>query len=633
MATQAPSWFDPAKPPLNHLSPDAPVEYIVIGSGAGGGPLACNLAKAGHKVVLFEAGDDDPQTDFPSDVPFSGGSIADDRRISWGYFVRHYANDEQQRRDPNYDSTKDGVWYPRVGALGGCTVHSLMVEMYPSNSDWEYISQITKDPSWKAENMRKYFERFEQCRYAERPGDQGNGPSRHGFDGWQTAEIPDPTIFDNDPNIQSVRKAIAEELGTPGVFELISKGELDPNDWRIVDKREGVYNLTLFTRDGRRYGPRQLIRETKAALPNNLIVKTNSLVTRILFNGKTAIGVEYVTKPRLYRADPNPNPDPNALAQKETLLASREVILSAGTFNSPQILMLSGIGAADELAKHGIPQLVNLPGVGKNLQDRYEITVVTKLKSDFTFADHCTFFQTPDDPCVAAWAQNKGVYTNTGVINVMYLKSKTAQAKGRPDPDLFIFDAPLPFTGYHEGYSQRFTERDKHTWAILKAHTLNNAGTVTLRSTDPRDTPIINFHYFAEGSDTAGEDLASVVDGVEIVRRFNANQHSKEITVEEICPDPNKYGDSSSREVVGQFIADQSWGHHASCTNKIGPREDPMAVVDNNFRVHGTRNLRVVDASVFPRIPGYFILTPIYMISEKASEVILEDAKKTSWRE
>ncbi len=616
--------------PSIQLSPDAPVEYIVIGSGAGGGPLACNLAKAGYKVVLLEAGDDDPQADFPAEVPFFGGSIADDQRISWGYFVRHYANDEKQRRDPNYDPQKDGVWYPRVGALGGCTIHSLMVEMYPSNSDWEYIAEITKDPSWKAQNMRKYFERFEQCRYAQRSQNQGQGkePTRHGFDGWQPSEIPDPSVFDSDANIPSFRQSLAEEVGPPNVFDLLSKKQLDPNDWRIVDQRNGLYNLTLFTRNGHRWGPRQLIRETKAAFPNNLIIKTNSLVTRILFKDKTAIGVEYVTKPRLYRADPNPNPDANALAQKETLLVTREVILSAGAFNSPQILMLSGIGPADELAKHGIPQIVNLPGVGKNLQDRYEITVVTELKSDFTFAQKCTLFQTQDDPCLVDWSQNKGVYTNTGVLNIMFMKSKTAQANGRPDPDLFIFDAPLPFTGYHEGYTRRFTETNKHTWAILKAHTLNNAGTVTLRSKDPRDTPIINFHYFSEGSDSKGEDLASVVDGVEIVRRINANQHSKDITLSEQCPDPNVYGDSSSREVIAQFISDQSWGHHASCTNKIGPREDPMAVVDNKFRVHGTRNLRIVDASVFPRIPGYFILTPIYMISEKASDVILARAKK-----
>lgn len=608
------------------LSPDAPVEYIVIGSGAGGGPLACNLAKAGHKVVLMEAGDDDPQTDFPAAVPFFGGSIGDDQRISWGYFVRHYANDEKQKRDPNYDPQKDGVWYPRVGALGGCTLHSLMVQMYPSNSDWQYIADITQDSSWKPENMRKYFEKLEKCSYVPRPTN-GENPSGHGFDGWQSSEIPDPNVFDNDSNINSVREALTEEIGPVGVFDKIRQKQLDPNDARIVDKRSGLYNLTLYTQNGQRQGPRQLIRETQAAYPNNLIIKTNSLVTRILFQGKTATGVEYVTKPRIYRADPNPNPDPTALDNKETLLASREVILCAGTFNSPQILMLSGIGPADELAKHNIPVLVDLPGVGKNLQDRYEITVVTELKDPYTFAQNCTLFQTQDDPCVIDWAQNKGVYTNTGVLNIMFAKSKTAEANGRPDPDLFIFDAPLPFTGYHEGYSQRFFENNKHTWAVLKAHTLNNAGTVTLRSTDPRDTPLINFHYFAEGSDKNGEDLNSVIDGVEIMRRINGNPNVSNITVREECPRPEVYGDSNSREVLGEFISDQSWGHHASCSNKMGPRSDRMAVVDSKFRVHGTNNLRIVDASVFPRIPGYFILTPIYMISEKASDEILAATK------
>jgi choline dehydrogenase len=154
---------------------------------------------------------------------------------------------------------------------------------------------------------------------------------------------------------------------------------------------------------------------------------------------------------------------------------------------------------------------------------------------------------------------------------------------------------------------------------VLKAHTRNRAGTVKLRSADPRDTPEINFHYFTEGSDIEGEDLASVVNGVEFVRRINA--HIADIS-QEVIPGSTV----RSREEIIKFAEAEAWGHHASCTNKIGPKNDPMAVVDSEFR-HGTRNLRVVDASVFPRVPGYFIVTPIYMISEKASDVILASAE------
>jgi choline dehydrogenase len=213
----------------------------------------------------------------------------------------------------------------------------------------------------------------------------------------------------------------------------------------------------------------------------------------------------------------------------------------------------------------------------------------------------------------------QGIYTSTGAFGAMLRKSPTAKAAKRRDPDLFIFGAAARFTGYFPGYSfiDIAGHDNQYTWAILKGHTLNRAGTVKLRSADPRDTPLINFHYFDEGSDAKLEDLAAVVDGVEFVRKINARV--ADISKGEVLPGPAV----QSREQIAEFVRNQAWGHHASCTNKIGPRQDPMAVVDGDFKVHGTRNLRVVDASVFPRIPGYFILAPIFMISEKATDAIL----------
>jgi choline dehydrogenase len=303
--------------------------------------------------------------------------------------------------------------------------------------------------------------------------------------------------------------------------------------------------------------------------------------------------------------------------------ASREVIVSAGTYNTPQLLKLSGIGPAHELRSHGIPTLVDLPGVGANLQDRYEVGVVTNLTSDFQYLAGCTFGN-GDDPCYAAWLQGKGPYTGFGAAGGVMLKSETAKDAGRPDPDILIAIALTRFTGYYHGYSTLDlagpNASHQMTWVILKAHTLNRAGTVKLRSADPRDTPLIDFHYFEEGTDKKGEDLSSLVDAIEFARGANARIAS--ITNGEVLPGPQV----KSREEIAQFVRDQAWGHHASCTCKIGPRTDPMAVVDHEFRVHGTRNLRVVDASVFPHIPGYFILMPIYIVSEKAADVILRDA-------
>jgi len=213
------------------------------------------------------------------------------------------------------------------------------------------------------------------------------------------------------------------------------------------------------------------------------------------------------------------------------------------------------------------------------------------------------------DRCFTAWRGGKGAYTSNGAVVAII-----------PRADLFIFGLPARFQGYHPGYSRELArQRNVFTWAILKAHTQNTAGTVALRSPDASDVPDIDFRYFDEGSAGADEDLDAVVWGIEFVRRM---AHRSGIVAAELVP-----GDSvATREELREFVRTHAWGHHASCTCKIGRDDDPMAVLDGRFRVRGARNLRVVDASVFPRIPGYFIVTPTYMISEKASDAVLADA-------
>jgi choline dehydrogenase len=156
---------------------------------------------------------------------------------------------------------------------------------------------------------------------------------------------------------------------------------------------------------------------------------------------------------------------------------------------------------------------------------------------------------------------------------------------------------------------------------VLKAHTRNNAGTVTLRSSDPRDTPEVNFRYFDEGSDTSGEDLDGVVEGIKFVRQMTRALKSEEIIAEEELPGSQVQSDAELRD----YVRNNAWGHHASCTCAIGAKEKG-GVLTSDFKVHGTRGLRVVDASVFPRIPGFFIVSAVYMIGEKAADVILGDS-------
>ena len=156
------------------------------------------------------------------------------------------------------------------------------------------------------------------------------------------------------------------------------------------------------------------------------------------------------------------------------------------------------------------------------------------------------------------------------------------------------------------------------TWAILKGHTKNHAGTVKLKSSDPRDTPEINFKYFHDENNGMTEDLNAVFAGLKIARQMNNRIGSKYIK-SEIYPGQEIQDERDLKSWIGK----ESWGHHASCTNKMGAASDPMAVVDSQFKVHGIQGLRIVDASVFPDIPGLFIMLPTMMMSEKAKEIIL----------
>jgi choline dehydrogenase-like flavoprotein len=284
--------------------------------------------------------------------------------------------------------------------------------------------------------------------------------------------------------------------------------------------------------------------------------------------------------------------------------------------------MLSGIGPKQELEQHGIEVRVDLPGVGKNLQDRYEVGVVNRMNFDEWHIFEGAKFGA-SDPQFAEWEKNKqGPYITNGSVLSMFKRS----APERALPDLFCVAFLGRFQGYFPNYSKLFAEGLNYlTWAVLKAHTNNRAGEVTLRSKDPLEPPEINFHYFEEGTEDSQQDLDSVVDGIRFVRKLTAPMIRQGSIAEEVMPGKDIETDEQLRE----FVRSHAWGHHASCSCAIGPLEE-NGVLDSSFRVHGTKGLRVVDASVFPRIPGFFIVSAVYMIGEKAADVILADARSKS---
>jgi choline dehydrogenase len=386
----------------------------------------------------------------------------------------------------------------------------------------------------------------------------------------------------------------------------------DPNDWRSVRRNAfGIRYLPLTTSDHQRFGSRERLLDIAARYPEKLHIELDALASRIIFDADDrAVGVEYLKGKNLYRACDQTTGDSG---QRRQVGATREVILCGGAFNTPQLLMLSGIGPKSELARHGIKARVDLPGVGANLQDRYEVSVVHRMRECMADAE----FARGDRQFVEWQKHRKGIYATNGGLLTVIKNSRDQKAL----PDLFCMSLLARFEGYFPGYSKLISgSHDFVSWVILKAHTHNRAGTVKLRSADPRDPPDINFRYFDEG-DGADRDLRAVVDGIKFVRAISAGLKKEKLIAKEELPGDNVQSDDDLKE----FVRSNAWGHHASCSCAIGSRQNG-GVLSSDFRVHGTRGLRVVDACVFPRIPGYFIVSAVYMIGEKAADVILSDA-------
>ncbi len=714
----------------------SPFDFIIVGAGAGGGPLACRLAEAGHKVLLIEAGPDPKDAGVVHDAPLFHGAATEDPALSWSFSVRHFADDNRQKNDHKYDSTQDpaagasgkgGIFYPRSTGLGGCTGHHAMIVIRPNDRDWEQIAELTNDESWRAKYMQPYFARFERCLYLDEYRgflvklfglfsraafafmafinprsalDRGG----HGDKGWQ------PTSFIAPRLIQSILKtdALFAKVLIQSAFKVIEGNSrftaflkrllimfgfvrsFDPNDrGSRADSAEGVFLIPAGigganiqdengnSLRGRRAGVREFILNTRAAHPDRLVIAKCFHVTRVLFDHATpprAIGVEGAQGEYLYAAcarekrraaseDRRSYFVRHEASTDEKWQAVGEVILCGGSFNTPQLLLLSGVGdfrhinEINQRARANEPKItprVNLPGVGTNLQDRYEVGVVSEMQTDFKSLETLSFNPASnDDKLLQQWKETRdGLYaTNGGTVAIV---QRSSAADG-PEPDLFTFGAPAAFRGYYWNWSRELLrplkgaavdQTNLWTWVILKAYTRNNRGRVRLTSTDPFATPDICFHSFDDATPGSPppngweRDVAALVDAVKKVREISAASETP--FLHELQPEGYLKRCNAMRAAnnlqpwsLEDWIQNEAWGHHACGTCRIGSDRwtaateqltDKMAVLDSRFKVHGVQGLRVVDASVFPKIPGYFILAPIFMVSEKAADTILKDS-------
>lgn len=581
-------------------------DYIVIGSGPGGGPLAANLARAGYKTLLLEAGED--RADDPIWNSLANNYAAVNSPLArWDFFVQHSEDPEIQARyekqtyrttngsfytglSPPAGAERLGIWYPRGTSLGGCSMNNAAIASLPPDGDWDIVVNRTGDESWSATNMRQHLINIEKNEWLPR------GTPGHGYDGWLRINVQNNSWLANPPNnvfrfMAGLANATDQDAGN--IPELVRR---DVNALDVDrDQQVGFYGMSRhIDRNGLRSGPNSYIRDTLNDPANYpLTVKVNSFVTRILFDERgrlpVAKGVEVLQGEAVYRADPRwTNANRGRLT---TFRAKKEVIVSGGTFNSPQILKHSGIGPAAELTKFGIKVVKDLPGVGENMAENYEAGILGRASDDVA---------------------------RGGGQTALILKTPT-ETGGR---NVHAWCGTFALEGFWPGMPNDFGPR-QFMCAMAHMQPRSRAGSVRLRSADPTDTPEINFRFWETGGD---EDLRELVDAIKIIRQGFQAAEAPVTPWNEIHPCHGNTTDCSDEEQL-EYFRHQSFGHHATSTCAIGAAKDPMAVVDSKFRVHGVKNLRVVDASVFPHVPGAFPVLPTYMISDKAFKDILRDAK------
>lgn len=502
-------------------------DYIITGAGASGCPIANRLsANPNISVLLLEAGGPDTDPTFRRlDVPalFELWQPPYD----WGF-----STEEEQGLDGRRMPFLQGK------VLGGSSSTNGRIFIRGNRRDFDYWNYLGNE-GWSYKDVLHYFKKFEDY--------EGGESEYHGVGGpVSIRELPNPT-----PAAQAFVQACVE-LGYKG----------PPWDFNgAVQEGAGMFTQSTTTRQGTRASTAVAyihpIRDRR-----NLTVETNAFTTRVLMEGDQAVGVEYIQGGTSHKVG-----------------ASTEVIVSAGAFLSPKLLMLSGIGPADHLRSHGVPVVVDLPGVGKNLQDHLIVRLCFSSRGPQPVPDIIS------EACLFT-------YTRGGL------------AAASPNLQFFFGGFVFPEVGKGPGFT---------TCPLVTQP--QSVGSLSLRSNNPLDPPVIRMNYFS--SDL---DMKVLLHGMALGRELIHARAFDEMRGEELLPGADVKTEEALRAYIRRgCITD--W--HPSCSCKMGHDRD--AVVDPQLRVHGVRGLRVADASIMPRITNCNLNSSCIMIGEKASDLILAD--------
>lgn len=532
---------------LNRRSPD----YIIVGAGSAGCVLANRLsADPQTNVLLIEAGGADRHPLMK--MPFAFLKLQFVPRLNWGYF---------SEPEPHAGNRK--LWLPRGKCLGGTSSINGMVYSRGHPADYDEWAELgAKGWSWK--EVLPYFRKSENNWRGENEHHGGSGP---------LTVIP---IKTSEP-LFSATMETARRLGHPVLDDQHGPGS-----------GEGFSPGEVTVHHGHRASTSKRFLEPAMTRPN-LQVITNALVTRVVIENGRAIGVELAEGggTRIIRAE-------------------REIILAAGAYNSPKLLMLSGVGPADELREAGVEPLVDLPGVGRNLQEHPLTAVGYELNQPVGFEKELRFDRLAAN--VARWRLGMhGPATQLPVICFGFYR--TEEGLNRPDIKANIYptrvDGRIWFPGIRKGLGHAMSVFN----VLLRPH---SRGWIKLRSADPKDSPRIQINMFEDE-----RDLVSMRRSVRLMREFFKTQPVSDYLKGEFAPGADIQSDA---DIDAYNRRASVLAHHASCTCAMG--EGPEAVVDPELCVRGVEGLRVADASVMPRVVGGNTNAPVIMIAEKAADLI-----------
>lgn len=530
-------------------------DYIVIGSGSAGSLMANRLsADPANRVVLIEAGPSDRKwpVNLKTVMPVGNIFLLPSDQTNW-----------KQSLKGNAAVGNRTINFPRGKLLGGCSAINGGVYIRGQKEDYE-AWEAAGNRGWSYEDVLPAFTAVENYAGPDKPW--------HGKGG--ELDVQKPRSF------SPITSAILDAAGQAGHYR---------NEDFAGERKDGFGRYDLNQRKGTRLSSARAFLHPALKRPN-LTVLDETLVRRIVFDRGRATGVE------IERG-----------SVRSILTARREIVLSAGATNSPQLLMLSGIGPAPHLRDVGIDLVHDLPGVGAHLQDHPTVHVAMENPSGESYAVSAKSL-----PRILA-SPVQYLVNRTGMLasNVAECGGfLCTDGSGRPDIQItFLVGLKL---------DARAIPRRHGYMGLIQLLRPRSAGSVRLASNRPEDKPVIDPNFFADPY-----DMKTLIAGFREARRIFAQPALAPLTGAEIEPGIQHQSDAEIDAALRRIV---NTAYHPTGTCKMGPDSDPMAVVDSRLRVRGVSGLRIVDASVMPEIISGNTSAPTMMIAERAARFILEDA-------